>query len=131
MALKFQAVTKTEAAKVLGTGERKSAMREEVGKLVAEVVAFFDANPEADQLWMQFDADNADNCKGVRWMDLDSSLQDVCKREKGGGMSAIVSNVNRNFRDTKNVRAVLRNPGTSPESGDIVFHRHTPKSDAK
>lgn len=128
MALKFKAVTKTEAAKVLGTGTRASQMRDEVAKLVNEVCQFFADNPEADQLWMEFDADNAENCKGVVWMDLDSSLQDVCKREKGGGMSAIVSNVNRNFRDTKNVRAVLRNPGQSAESGEIVFHRHTPKS---
>lgn len=128
MALKFKAVTKTEAAKVLGTGTRASAMRDQVRTLVTEVSAFFEENPDADQLWMEFDADNADNCVGVRWMDLDSDLQDTCKREKGGGMSAIVSNVNRNFKDSHSVRAVLRNPGESAESGNIVFHRYSAKS---
>lgn len=127
MPLKFHAVTKTEAAKVTGGGEKTSAMRTEVGKLAREVSEFFAENPDKDAIFMEYDSETPENSRGVAWMDLDEELQNVLKREKGGGMSAIVSNIRRNFQDELGIRAVLRNPGQSPESGDILFYRHTPK----
>jgi hypothetical protein len=128
MGLKFVAVSAEQARETFGGQVRTSKMRDAVTSLANEVRDFFADNPEAAQLWTQFEVGNADACVGVRWMDLSDDLQDACKREKGGGMSAIVSNINRNFRESHKISARLVKQGDDATSGEIYFTRYTPKS---
>lgn len=124
--MRFKAVSKASVSNKYGGGEKTSKIRTEVGKLANEMRDFFIENADTDLLAIE-DENASDGFRGIVWLDLEDDLQDACKREKGGGMLAIVGNINRNYKESHGLRATLKNAGESKESGEILVYRHTPK----